>query len=144
VSNPEFLLRGPAPTDIPFVLNSWLKSARDVGDHASMSNAVYFAGYRNECVAKLETGNVTVACSSEDPDQIYGWLAWTGRVIHYVYVKHPYRRFGLARAMVEHSFPAIGKVPTLVTNVGRFHKDWGRKFQIEYDPYSWMSEHERA
>lgn len=133
-------LRGPTGRDVPLILNSWLKSARDVGDRAVMSNDVYFTGYRLECLEKVTDGQVTIACDPEDDDRIFGWLCWQPGTIHYVYVKRDYRRWGIARQMIKAALPEFGKEPTVTTTLGRFHNEWRRKYGVEYNPYGWRAE----
>jgi hypothetical protein len=134
-------LRDPSDEDVPFVLNSWLMSARNVGDNRHMSNDTYFTNFRAECVKKLKNGFVAIACNPELPSQIYGWVAVSENMdLHYVYVKEPYRKRGFASELVSHYFPEWGKKPTTVTTIGRFHREWGPKYNLVFDPYSWKSE----
>lgn len=134
------LLRDPSGEDVPFILNSWLKSARNVGDSRHMSNDVYYTNYRDECVKKLKAGFVTVACNPDIPSQIFGWAAASDTALHYVYVKEPYRKRGIAGQLVRHLFPEWGREPTKITTVGRFHREWGPKYNLVFDPYSWKIE----
>jgi hypothetical protein len=135
----DWAFRDPTATDVPFLLNSWLKSSRDVGDHALMTNAVYYDGFREECVRKLAIARVTIACNPQDPDQIYGWLCWGDdpQTVHYVYVKHPYRKFGVAKSLLADALPGFGKRQTAITTLSRTHKAWASKYLLEYDPYTW-------
>jgi hypothetical protein len=126
-------LRDPSPEDANLILNSWLKSHRDVGDAAAMTNKVYYGGYREECIERLRRGFVTIACSPRDPDTIYGWICWSPGTVHYLYVKHSYRQRGVAKALGA----AIGPIEA-VTTIGRSHREWALKYKLEYDPYSWM------
>jgi GNAT superfamily N-acetyltransferase len=69
---------------------------------------------RRSITSILARGNLTVACSPEDPDQILGWVAWEdGGTVHYVYVKDPWRQDGLGRELVEH---VIGAAPWRYTH----------------------------
>jgi GNAT superfamily N-acetyltransferase len=125
-------LRGPLPEDANFILSSWLKSHRDVGDVSAMTNPVYFGGYRDECVEKLKRADVTIACSPRDPDCIYGWVCSAPGGVHYIYVKHAYRQRGIAKIL------APGGT-RWVSTMGRQHRDWARKYGFEYDPYTWKT-----
>jgi GNAT superfamily N-acetyltransferase len=53
-----------------------------------------------------------IACDRDDPDYFYGWIAGDTSqgtpIIFYTYVKEPYRRAGVARAL----FNAFGVDPT--------------------------------
>lgn len=133
-----FLIRDPKGNDLPFVLNSWLKSDRDNGRNRLMSQETYYGGYRDECIKKLDKGFVTVACNTEDEDQIFGWVCADAGVIHYVYVKVPFRNSGVASALVKAAEPEWGKGPTVVSTAGKFHREWVEKYNLKYDPFSWQ------
>lgn len=135
------VLRNPSGDDLNFILDSWLRSARGVGDNAHMNNAVYYGeagyGFRDECVKKLKGGFVTVACNPSDQDQIIGWMAWGPGVLHYIYVKQPFRQMGIATKLVTYGFPAFGSSPTVTSSIGRFQREWAKKYNLVFDPYSW-------
>ena len=111
--------RAAVPEDVNFILNSWLKSHRKAKIPATMNDRAYFRLWHTlarRIIERALTGRVTVlvACSRECPDQILGWSAYerAKNTLHYVYVKHPYRRWGLARTMlalhgISHEAPAV-------------------------------------
>lgn len=46
--------------------------------------------------------NVTIACDGDDPDQLFGFVVHElVAMVHWVYVKAPFRRMGIARKMLE-------------------------------------------
>lgn len=136
---PPFKIRDPKGDDLAFVLNSWLKSARSVGPAKLMTNETYYGGFRDECVRKLDDGYVLVACNPEDEDQIYGWIAASNGVIHYLYVKLPFRNYGIGKALVRECVPQFTMESTSVSTAGAHHSVWARKYNLQYDPYSWQT-----
>lgn len=136
---PGIEFRGPSGEDVPFILNSWLKSSRDVGDNSLMSNDVFFGGFREDCVAKLHSGTTYVACDADDPSHIFGWICGHpgSSTVHYLYVKHAYRKGGLGAELYNRMFSGAPVVRT--TSIGRHHRDWVRKYNLQYDPYSWKT-----
>lgn len=64
-----------------------------------------------ERILDRDGARALIACDRDDGDYFYGWIAadTTDRipVLHYVYVKEPYRRAGIARQL----FTAIGIDP---------------------------------
>ncbi len=48
-----------------------------------------------------------VASNLDDPDQIYGWICWNKHghrpALHYIYVKLPFRQFGVAKLLLMHA-----------------------------------------
>lgn len=100
----NFTLRAYRDEDIPFIYNSWLKSYRDAPSMATIPNTLYYAGQHGLIETLLERSHVVVACSSEDPSQIMGYIVYEAprpdsSVIHWAYVKHPFRNFGVAKAL---------------------------------------------
>lgn len=103
-----FRLRPAGPEDEPFIVDSWCMSyksqavARDMGPR-------YLVDYKWFVRALLKKVRVTVACDVEDPGVILGWCASSPGVVHYVFVKHDFRRLGIAKNLLA---PWLGK-PTI-------------------------------
>lgn len=109
---PLFTIRPLAKEDVPFVYNSMLKSYRDSPTVAGIPNTIYYAEHHRiiEGILADPQSRVHVACNSEDPAQIYGYAI--GRtapglaIIDWIYVKHPFRSFGIARALEKEAIGA--------------------------------------
>jgi len=94
----KFEIRNADNGDINFIVNSWLKSYR--ASCPLVSDLVYF-DYQKRLIMKIfETATVTLAIDPDDPAHIFGYIVHEGSVIHYCYVKHSLRRFGIARALL--------------------------------------------
>ena len=97
-------IRKAQKSDIPFITSSWLRSNRDGFMVRSVPNTVYYYKHHKILESLLPRGIVIVACNEEDPDQILGWCCAevldTALVIHYIYIKQPFRRFGIASRMI--------------------------------------------
>lgn len=94
--------------DTRFILSSWLRSHRDARLARAWTNTVYYRVWHTVARRLLDrtaTGEVVVlvACNAEHPDQIFGWVAVEPRrhLLHYVYVKFPFRRQGIARELLK-------------------------------------------
>lgn len=124
--------RDAKPDDLAFILSSWLKSHRQVGDNAWMANDVYYAIHRARFTTALHQ-RVVVACDPEHEDQILGWACagLDGHTVHYVYVKQVFRRFGLARRLVDR---VTDGGTFIATHVGVAHDALRTKFHVIYDP----------
>lgn len=100
---PLWSLRPLVPSDIPFVFNSWLKSYRESPQVVGVPNTVFYDKFHQVIEQILPKSVVIVAHDPEDQSIIYGYVVaeYTGRdlVFHWVYVKHPFRNFGLAKAL---------------------------------------------
>lgn len=102
---PGVSVRFANETDINFITSSWLKSFRDGYFNATVGNRVYFDQHHRVLEKLLPRASVLIACNEEKPDQIYGWLCFEvldrHLVLHYVYVKDPFRQMGLAQQMFD-------------------------------------------
>ncbi len=102
-SKADFALRDVQKDDLPFIFNSWLKSYRDSPAMGGIPNTVYYAGQHALIEALLERSRVVVACAKDDPTQIMGYALAEYvddvRLVHWVYVKHTFRGFGIGRAL---------------------------------------------
>lgn len=134
-------IRRATKRDIPFITSSWLKSFRDGYFARGIPNTTYYYHHHRILEQLLPRGITLVVCNEEDPDQILGWcnaeVVDTALVLHYVYIKHPFRKFGLAKRVVEllletEKPPAViytHKTPT----ASKIMKD--RDFNWIYNPY---------
>lgn len=89
--------------DVPFVFSSWLKSYRE--EMRDVPGKVYFHHHQALIQKLLEKAAVYVAANAEDPSQILGYLACQNirgvLVVHYLYVKAPFRNHGIASSLLQ-------------------------------------------
>ena len=105
---------------LPFVIDSWLKSYRDSEAVQGLSREVYFDGQRGVIERLLKRATVRLVVNRDDPDQFYGWSCFESTVpiatLHYVYVKHKFRGFGLDDLLVSDLIDA----PVVYSHLGSF------------------------
>lgn len=119
-------IRPATENDRRFVVNSWFESYRP---HVDAGFDVFAAGHRRHMDALFAVcPPPSVACDLEDPDTIFGWALAKGAHLHYVYVKQPFRRLGVAKALV---VPAV-KWYTFETPAGL---TLAKSLQLRYDPW---------
>lgn len=102
----DFTFRVATVDDEPFFYNSWLESYRKHSPAVrSIPRNMYYEG-QHEVIEKVlkRSGTVClIACSKEDSNQILGYLIYEklgqDLVFHWVYVKYPFREFGIAREL---------------------------------------------
>ena len=129
------------PKDLNLIYSTWLRSYRQQPAARNMSNDTFFYHHKQIIEKILSKPNtvVTIICSHEDPDHIYGYSVvekYNGAaIIHYVYVKHSYRKLGLAKDVLTQSIPNLGSTLTFVTHESRNHSKLKDKFNIEFNPY---------
>ncbi len=109
----EILIRPYEPEDQALIFSSWLQSYWDglVRYLLPVAKTTYY-GEQHRLIDRAfhRPGTVTViAASSAEPHVIIGWLMAErtpkAEILHYVYVKEPFRRLGIARTMLS----AVGK-----------------------------------
>jgi len=99
--------------DNAFVISNWLHGIRDSRDAGAIPSRDFFPIMWPVIGRLLERPGVRtiVACEAREPSLVYGFIAGdtTGPqpVVHYVYVKGPFRRAGYARGL----FRALGVDP---------------------------------
>ena len=114
------VLRPGVAADLPFAVNSWLRSYR-IGNNANVlakriPHDAYYAdaGFKGAIIRRLTHSTLTVAVDADDSETIYGWACTDPDVVHYVYVKDVMRRKGIGRALCPSA-----SVATCITDTGR-------------------------
>ncbi len=104
-------IREGKPEDEAFIFQTWLLGMKKASyEVRRMRDGVYFARWHRLIEDILERGaTVLVACPPGDPDTILGYVvAETARekpVIHFCYVKLPWRRLGIATKLITARIP---------------------------------------
>lgn len=142
---PALEYRVATNADLPFIWNSWLKSYRDNNGQAkAVGSETYFAEHRKLIGELTARSAILIACAPDFPDQIYGYVvfeAFNGPalVLHYVYVKRTYRRFGIASALVAKAREVVqhrDDLPVGATHVTRLWHDHLRdRWGMWFNPY---------
>ncbi len=133
--------RLPQPSDLPFIYSTWLRSYRQMPFAKNMSNDTFFYHHKQVIETILAKPNTSIVLIHEesDPNHLYGYSVIESYgeafIIHYIYIKHSYRRLGLARDLLESQITSLGTKLTFVTHESRNHMKFKDKFQLEYNPY---------
>jgi hypothetical protein len=91
-------------SDMKFVFDAWLKS---LWPHRQ-SIKDYWVCQKWLVNAILSNSTVLLACDKVDPTVIFGYAVFDSDAVHWIYVKHPLRRMGLASRIVD-EIPHISK-----------------------------------
>lgn len=136
------LLRPANAEDVGFIFNAWLKSFRNSEFTKELPNEIYFSEHHKVIEDLLKRYDVIVAANQEDPTQIYGFICagYTDNVftLHYVYVKHTFRRMGIGQALLN-SFQHDPSYAAIYTHHGRQAKYLAKKYNFIYHPYVALS-----
>lgn len=132
-------LRSVTNEDVPFIFNSWLKSYRETGLLCkNVSNTIYFDNHHKILQRIVQKAVIMVACAESDPSQIYGYMVAERvegfLVVHYAYVKHSFRKLGIATAMLKEFGHDITKA-SCFTHYTKSSEKLALKFNLVYHPY---------
>jgi hypothetical protein len=124
------------PSDINFILNSFLRSLRSYPALKHVPNELYYYE-QTRVVEKLLKESITlILCNPEIPDQIYGYIiANPNEETHFVYVKYTYRKFGFARKLLEAAHPLLYKKTLRASYTCRNWPEVSAKFRHIHSPY---------
>lgn len=130
-------LRQMTQNDFPFISNSYLKSYRYGPETKHLINEIYYDVYLEKLNNMISSGDVTVACSDEDPDQILGYLISGSThgvsIVHFIYVKHLFRRMSVAKTLLQSKVPEFGIKMTICTHTARHFTALREKYKLIYD-----------
>lgn len=134
----DIAFRSMEKKDHNFILNSWLKSYRNSDFAKDMANPVYFTNHTHVIANLVARSNVIIAHNPEFPDQIYGYIVFECpedvAIIHYIYVKFPYRKFKIGSTLFRFAQPN-DKEFSLITHLPRNYEGLSAKYNLIYDLY---------
>ena len=122
-------IRPAIGTDLHYIYSAWLYSYRHESKIGrSTRKIIYFREYCSviDSILSKEDTQVLIACSIDDKDVILGFLVSeyshainSTPILHYVFVKEPFRNNKIARSLFEKCFGAGGDIYyTHATNDG--------------------------
>jgi GNAT superfamily N-acetyltransferase len=136
------LIREAIESDHAFILATWLRSAYAATSKTVNDNKVIklikpdiFFREHQELIKQILSDNKTftyVACAEDYQDQLFGYICVHGDCLHYLYVKQPYRKNGVATKLIEE----IGS--DSIINHSHWSGDFvhlSRKIKSSYNPY---------
>jgi GNAT superfamily N-acetyltransferase len=114
-------------------MRTWLGGARKCPAWRAVPWDVFDRGHR-ELIARLwGLGRILVAADPEDDDVVWGWACESNGVLHWVYVKGPFRRAGIALRLL--SSLGLDDGELLTTSMTRDLKTRFHGRKIVFDPY---------
>jgi len=102
---PDVAFRLMRESDKNFIINSWLQSYRNSPTTVSVSNGVYYTFQSRIIETILDYSTPIMAVDTEDDNIILGYIcaqicAMEKMIVDWVYVKHNFKNFGLASALI--------------------------------------------
>ena len=127
VSLAPFSLRLGRTSDHNLVLQSWIRSHRrncyratKADGRPELDDVSYGNGQEWLVKQLLDRCALLVAAYDEDPEFILGWAVTSTNAVHYTWVRHAFRRKGVAAALLA---PYVDK-PTIYTHPISVGADW--------------------
>ena len=97
-----FRIRSSTKNDVSFVYATWLKSYKYDSPLTKFTKSELFYNQHQKILDRLLLkAKVNVACDQNDEDLIFGYIVFEPHVIHYIYVKEPFRGYGIATKLLE-------------------------------------------
>src|SRR3972149_1030541 len=94
-------IRGGEKDDLPFIISTWLKSYRQAGYGVKLIRQdVFFRHFHDLIESILNSAEIYIAAVKDSPSTIVGYLVAGEEVLHYAYVKSPFRRMGIATELL--------------------------------------------
>lgn len=129
-------VRTPTENDVNFIMSSWLRSYRETNRHI---NPVIFYNSQEALIFDLlKKARVYISCNPEHKSQIFGYIVFDQirdlTIVHYVYVKHPFRRLGIGSELF-YSINRTLDLPCIATHHTRIFPEISRAWDIVYNPY---------
>lgn len=116
-------------SDLPFIRSTWMRTQQ---------LQPYTITRDLSRLVELMLPQCTVAYANKDPDHVVGYICshkFPLCVIHWVYVKHAFRKLGVAKSLFNHRHPnaIMSQIEVTATNsLGDLLKD---KYRMYYNPY---------
>jgi len=97
------VIRDPWPTDKNFISDSWSNAAcYNLASTFWVPHKLTKKRYQALCELLLDRKPelFRIAVNENDLDQIFGWACVDKDCLHFVYIKQPYRGFGLTKMLI--------------------------------------------
>ena len=97
----KWAVRQGMPSDFTFIVKTMSSGYYYGNDYLqAIPQDEFMIRFRKFIEQKLPQVEVRVACLPDDPDVILGYCLFNGPVLHWIYTKKPWRKFGIARSLL--------------------------------------------
>jgi hypothetical protein len=127
----NILYRPVAKNDVNFILNSMLQGMRDYNATQNINCYNFFDNAKQLILDLLAESDCVIVCDSEETDVIYAYCIFDIKTIHYVYVKHPLRRNGIANNLVAICLHGDAEYYTIQSKMAYL----AQKKNLKYNPF---------
>jgi hypothetical protein len=118
-SRKELAMQRPyQQTDVHFIYATWLRGLYYGNDwFREIDQDIYFNAYSKsiENILSRTHVKIDVSCLKDDQDVVLGYVVYEKHVMHWIFVKQPWRKFGIAKDLL----PKDIQIVTHLTKVGK-------------------------
>lgn len=124
--------RGIRRADMPFVMTTWMRGARQGRLAIGVPHRLFVPGQRAVAERLLARHGAVIACDPDDDDVLWGWACAGGGALHWIFVKWSLRHAGIGRGLLHAAGMGGGELlcSHYTREMERFHCR-----AVEYDPY---------
>lgn len=101
----NIIIREATDKDINFITSSWLKSYKESDFSKQIHPHVFFKKHEEHIKKKFKDSKIFILCDKLEPSSILAYICYEDfsefNVLHFMYVKRPFRKFGLANILYE-------------------------------------------
>jgi len=144
----EFEIRSANPGDIAFIYDTWKNSFRYDKVTPGIRNFIYYPEQTAvmDAILNDDRTKVSVVCKKDESFVVFGYMVYQPKpaILHYIYIKEPFQKLGLAKALFAQGFgPEVGKTENLQCS----HKTkkvsdlFSTNDRLIYNPYLICSTH---
>jgi hypothetical protein len=119
-------LRVARPEDLNFVAASWYENYFKGGECLVKARADYTDTVAPIINNLISEATVHVAFAPAYPDEILGYIVFQGPTLHFVYVRHAFRRWGVMKSLTH---PFTFTHHTFLTRTGK------KILKSQYNPF---------
>lgn len=123
--------------DLPFILDTWMKTYRTSDYARRVEGGLYFEGQQRRVYRLLGRCDARVIVDPEEPTSILGYIVHELRddelVVHWAYVRPAFRKFGLLRLLIATAPRHVALTYSHQTDKAR---QVGRALKAAFNPYA--------
>ena len=137
MSEIKFNLRHFQPSDLNFILGTWMESyfffmpSRPPKHIYAREHSLLINKHLPHC-------DCVIACAEDDANQILGYVITEHDLLHYIYVKGPFRKLGIGHKLMSSAFPNVSGI--VHTHYTQPIKHFSHKYKLTYNPYLFYKE----
>jgi GNAT superfamily N-acetyltransferase len=145
IAAPPYAMRAMLPSDAPFIFTSWTQWARKSAKWLRfLSDRVFYdahGGYRAHVEHLLKTSRVLVACDTETPEFVLGYVVVGANtasldIVHMVYVERSFRRMGVALDLLRAAVTGFGSRDITCTMNRPAWPAFAARWRLRFDPFA--------